>query len=141
VTGSRSNGEAKVFVVEPHPITRVGICRLIDQAPGLSVAGQAGRLEEALTGIAEGAVSLVVVEPLMAPNEEDGLIAALSRAAPGARILALSARLERGYVRRILETGVSGFVAKHESATRVIRAIRQVLGGKTTVAGVPEPGS
>lgn len=117
-------------------MTRGGLCGLIDRAPDLVLTGKAGTLPAALSGIAASDVALIVVEPLTAPDDERALIAALSRAAPTARILALSARAESGYVERILEAGASGFVSKNEPNQRVLLAMRDVLAGKTVLAGV-----
>jgi DNA-binding NarL/FixJ family response regulator len=125
-----------VFVVEPHPVTRVGICALIDRVPGLTLAGAAGDLAGALEGIRDRPVALILVEPLAAPNDERLLILALSREAPSARIMALSARVERGYVARILAAGASGFVSKNEPSEHLLEGIDQVLAGRTVTAGV-----
>jgi DNA-binding NarL/FixJ family response regulator len=125
-----------VFVVEPHGLTRLGLCVLIERAPDLTLTGAAKDRLEALAGLDDDRAALILVEPLAAPNREGELIAALLRAAPSAKVVALSARVESVYVDRVLRTGVAGFVSKNESSDRVLRAIREVLAGKTVLAGV-----
>jgi DNA-binding NarL/FixJ family response regulator len=137
VTGKAKNGSAGVFVVEPHGLTRRGLCVLIERAPDLTLSGAAKDRPEALAGIEDDRrVAVIVVEPLAAPNGEGELIASLLRAAPSAKVMVLSARIESGYVERLLRAGVAGFVSKNEPSERVLDAIREVLAGKLVLAGV-----
>jgi DNA-binding NarL/FixJ family response regulator len=136
----RDIGTAGVFVVEPHPVTLRGLRALVERAPALVYRGAAQVLAQALASLDGRHVDVIVVEPLAAPNDEEGLIAALSRAAPSARILALSARVEGGYVQRILKAGASGFISKTEASESVLGAIDRVLAGETVIDGVPGSG-
>lgn len=131
--GNATTGERhdpRVFVLDPHPISGRGICGLISRSSDFVVAGSATSLEEAL-GILEGlAVDLILVEPLAAPNDEAALIRALAGAAPAARLVALSARREAGYVRRVLDAGAAAFISKTESGASVLRSVRGALGAE-----------
>jgi DNA-binding NarL/FixJ family response regulator len=124
-----------VFVFDPYPLTRQAICALIDRTPDLQLRGAAGDLKQALSGLSENPVGLVVVEPLAARGREGELLAALADAAPKAKLLALSARAEKGFVERLLTAGASGFVYKGESAETTMLAIRDVLQGRKVVIG------
>jgi DNA-binding NarL/FixJ family response regulator len=127
-----------VLVIEPHPITRIGICRLIERAPDLVLSGSGANLEEALSAVNGSKIDLIVVEPLTDPGGGRELINAIRRAVPGARILALSARSESGYVRCIIDAGTSGFVTKSLPNDRLLEAFHQVLASNNVVAGASD---
>ncbi len=48
---------------------------------------------------------------------------------PDVFVLVLTAHEERGFLRRLLEAGVSGFLAKHAAVTELLSAIRAVAAG------------
>lgn len=50
---------------------------------------------------------------------------------PRARVVALSAHLERRFVTEMLKAGASGYVLKQSASDELIRAIKEVIEGKT----------
>lgn len=120
--------EVRVFVVDPHPVARHGLRRLIEDTPGLAVSGTAGDVDAAVEQLTDRDVALIVVEPLTAPLAEDRLIARLAAAAPGARVLALSAHDELGFVERVRATGVVGFVSKGIDRRRLAAVLLRAAG-------------
>jgi flavin-binding protein dodecin/CheY-like chemotaxis protein len=130
---------ARILLVDPHPVSRRGLAAFLGRVSGLSLVAGVGRIADVTPG--HGApwpgVDLVVVEPLVAPNGMKGLIAELSRIAPGAAIVALSAHDEPGFVERVRDAGVVAFLSKTLPAAAIVQSIRRVLADRG-VSGTTE---
>ena len=65
----------------------------------------------------------------------DGLTAAaeLRRACPQTKIVILTTFGRPGYLRRAMESGVSGFIVKDSPADKLARTIRDVLNGQRVI--------
>jgi flavin-binding protein dodecin/CheY-like chemotaxis protein len=124
-----------IFVVDPYPLSRLGLARAIERTRGVRLVGATGDFSEAVDTITRARVSLIVVEPLVAPNAERELIRRLSKAAPEAFVVAISAHEEPGFVDRVRRAGVAAFVSKSEDTQNVIATIRRVLDAGTPGRG------
>ncbi len=120
----------RVFLVDDHEIVRGGLKALVDAQEDMSVVGEAAN---GLAGV-QGALELlpdVVVMDLSMPVL--GGIEATERiktGSPDVKVLALTAREERGYIELLMAAGASGYVLKRSAADDLVRAIRAVaLGG------------
>lgn len=119
----------RVFLVDDHEIVRSGLKALVDAQEDMSVVGEAAN---GLAGV-EGALELlpdVVVMDLSMPVL--GGIEATERikaGSPKVKVLALTAREERGYIELLMAAGASGYVLKRSAADDLVRAIRAVIAG------------
>jgi DNA-binding NarL/FixJ family response regulator len=128
-------GQARVFVVDDHPLVRESLVALISRQPGLRVCGQAGDSATAFTAMMREPVDIAVVDVALPGESGLALIKKLQALSPAPRILVLSMHDEAFYAERALRAGAMGYVMKQETTDKVIVAIREILQGRHYVSG------
>jgi DNA-binding NarL/FixJ family response regulator len=126
--------DAKIFIVDDHPLVREWLTNLIRQHPGLVVCGEAATAAEAVSGIANTKPDVAIVDISLRNGSGLDLIKTLKAMHPGTAIIVLSMHDERLYAERSLRAGARGYIMKRETTRNVIAAIRQVLDGKLYVS-------
>jgi two-component system, NarL family, nitrate/nitrite response regulator NarL len=120
----------KLLVVDDHPIVRDGLTALLAHVgPGTTVM-QARDADEGLFMIDRHTDLDAIILDLMMPGM-DGFqaIAVFGRKRPDLPVIVLSSSEDPADVRRALNSGALGYVAKSASQNTLLAAIRQVLGG------------
>jgi DNA-binding NarL/FixJ family response regulator len=128
--------DARVLVVDSHPITRWGLCHLIDDQPDLTVVGDTASVREAVA--LTTALQPDVVTIGLAPSEPECL--ALARELRerfddlGLIILASDDDL----LLPAFESGVSAYVATSAPVSELVAAVRHaaVAASSFTAAGL-----
>ena len=127
---ARPTGQAvQVFIIDDHALVREGTIQLLQQAPDLIVAGQAGSGEEALVALETLSPDVALVDvnlPGMSGLELSRLILVSH---PNMRILIVSAYDEYAFVAEAIEIGVGGYLLKTASAKELVDAVRAVAEG------------
>ncbi|HEY1838273.1 MAG: response regulator transcription factor [Rhizomicrobium sp.] len=126
--------DAKVFIVDDHPLVREWLTNLIKQHPGLAVCGEAATAAEAVSAIAATRPDVAIVDISLRNGSGLDLIKTLKALHPNTAIIVLSMHDERLYAERSLRAGARGYIMKRETTRNVISAIRQVLDGKLYVS-------
>jgi DNA-binding NarL/FixJ family response regulator len=124
----------RVILADDQPLVRAGLRRLIDQAAGIDVAGEAGTGAEAVALVRDVDPDVVVMDirmPGMDGIEATGLITA---AGARARVLVLTTFDDDDYVYGALRAGASGFLVKDMALEDILVAIRVVAAGDATIA-------
>lgn len=123
-------GEARVFLVDDHPIVRQGLALLIDREADLAVCGEADGGVGVLQAIADVRPDIVVLD--IALNGPDGLdlLKTIRVHDPGTPVLVLSMHDEMTYAERALRAGANGYIMKQEATEKVLVAIRRILRGE-----------
>lgn len=120
-----------LFVVEDHPVFRMGLERLIEAQADLRLVGTAESGDEALALLVEHAVDLVLVDLSLPGMDGIELVRALRSRWPGQAALVLSAHPEGRYGARAARAGARGYLNKDAEAPEILSAIRSAL--------LPEP--
>lgn len=121
----------KVLIVDDHPVVRRGIVAALSGYKHLAVVGEAGDGHQAIA-LARTAAPDVVLMDISMP-EMDGLavMQQLRKAAPRARVLALSMYNKKEYIIQIVRAGARGYMLKNASPEELARAIESVHAGQT----------
>ena len=124
--------QARIVSVDDHPLMVEGLRQLMADEPDLELVGSAHDARTALKVVEALQPDLVVVD-ISLKQSASGIevIKQLRALYPKLQMLVLSVHEEAHYVERALHAGASGYVLKDEFAHVIIRAIRQVLAGKT----------
>ena len=120
----------RVILADDHALVRQGFRRILDDEPDITVVGEAGGGAEAIELERRLDPDVVVLD--MAMPEIDGLHAAIEilRARPDRPILILSMYDDAQYVRNALAAGVRGYILKNALEVDLIRAVRELAGGR-----------
>ncbi|MDA8343376.1 MAG: response regulator transcription factor [Actinomycetota bacterium] len=113
----------RVVVVDDHELLRAGTRRLLEDAGGFTVVGEADDGERALEVIAASLPDIALVDirlPTMNGIELAGRIVA---AHPTVTVLILSAYDDEDYVQAAFEAGVSGYLLKTTRSPELVAGI------------------
>ena len=121
--------EAKVLLVDDHPIVRHGLQRLINAEPGMAVCGEAPDASSALRAIEEMQPHVVLLDLSLGSGDGLELIKQIRSRGWTPSILVLSMYGESAYAERVLAAGAQGYVMKQESPETVLEGIHKVLDG------------
>ena len=120
----------RVLLVDDHSIMREGLQSMLAGSEELEVVGQARDGEEAVRAAAELLPDVVVMDVMM-PNK-DGVEACreIMDAAPGIRVVMLTASTEEDAVIEAVAAGATGYLQKVSGMDRLLDTIRQVAAGE-----------
>lgn len=121
----------KLLIVDDHQMIREGLRSLIEKEKGLQVAGEAADGKSALA-LADKLHPQVVLMDVSMP-ELNGIETTrrLLRTHRQIRVIALSGHPDSHYVSEMLKAGASGYILKHAAYEELVRAIREVMAGRT----------
>jgi DNA-binding NarL/FixJ family response regulator len=119
----------KIFVVEDHPIFRLGISELINQEEDLAVCGGAESVHQAMHEINRLYPDLLIVDISLKNSDGIDLVKEIHTQQRDMPMLILSMHDEFLYAERALRAGARGYIMKEEAMESVVFAIRQVLAG------------
>ena len=129
-TGARN----RVLLVDDHPLVREGLATLIRATPDLTVAGEAGCVDEACQHLAEDLPDLVMLDLTLPGKSGLDLIKHVRDRYPHLRVLVLSMHEESVYAERVLRAGAHGYIMKHMPGAQIVEAVRTVLRGEVYVS-------
>jgi len=127
------SGPIRVYIAEDHAIVRKGICALLTLEPGIEVVGEAGDGLEAVRGIERARPDVILMDLVM--PEMDGIEAIQQVIArdPEARILVLTSFATDDKVFPAIKAGAIGYLLKDSVPGDVVRAIRQIHRGESSL--------
>lgn len=120
----------KVLVVDDHELVRAGMRRLLEENPQIEAIFEANSGEEALQLTATQTFDLVLMDiklPGISGLEASDRMLSIT---PESRIIMVTANLDGRQIRKLLNSGVRGYVSKGSSAEEMDAAIRVVMSGE-----------
>jgi DNA-binding NarL/FixJ family response regulator len=124
----------KIFVVDDHPMTRLGQVETINREAGLAVCGPAGPARETMESISGLKPDALLMDLTLPDKEGLELIKDLQAVHPGLPVLVCSMHDETFYAARVLRAGARGYVMKSEGPEKLVAALRTVLGGQIALS-------
>ena len=123
----------RVFIADDHPIVRRGIRDLLETEPGIEVAGEAQNGQEAVDGVAHTVPDLVLMDLVMPGMDGIEATRRIREQHPAVRVLVLTSFATDDKVFPAIKAGASGYLIKDTGPEDLLRAIRQVHRGETTL--------
>ncbi|MBI2240719.1 MAG: response regulator transcription factor [Magnetospirillum gryphiswaldense] len=123
----------RVLLADDHALFREGVRLVLENlVDGPLEVIEAGDFVQAVSSLRSGMEFDVGLCDLNMPGMDgfDG-IEAICRAAPNLHLVVISASESPQDVRRALDAGAQGYIAKTSSSSSMLEAIRQVLSGET----------
>jgi NarL family two-component system response regulator LiaR len=122
-----------VLVVDDQVIVREGICLLLSQVEGIEVVGEAGDGQQAITQAAVLSPDVILMDLVMPGIDGIEATRQITAAQEGARVLILTSYSSHDQVVPAIEAGARGFLLKDSSPADLIRAIRHVHEGRSSL--------
>jgi DNA-binding NarL/FixJ family response regulator len=124
----------RVVVVDDQELVRSGFCVILDAADGITVVGEAGNGEAAVSVVADHHPDVVLMDIRM-PGM-DGLEATrlITCAEPAPKVVMLTTFDLDDYVYEALRAGASGFLLKDAPRGDLIAAVRAAAAGDALLA-------
>jgi DNA-binding NarL/FixJ family response regulator len=120
----------KVFILDDHPIVRLGMRQLIDHQPDLVTCGEAESAEEGLSILRKDKPDIAIVDLSLKASSGLEVIRLIKELYPDVPVLVVSMHDESIYAERALRAGAMGYIMKQEATEKVVAAIRRILSGE-----------
>jgi two-component system NarL family response regulator len=120
----------RVLCVDDHPLIRKGIASILSNESDMLLVGEASNGQEAVDLFKKHSPDVILMDLRMQPVDGIEATRRICKAAPDARIIALTSYDGDQDIYRALEAGVRGYLLKEMVHTEVVRAIRTVHAGK-----------
>jgi NarL family two-component system response regulator LiaR len=124
----------RVLVVDDHAMVRRGLISFLKNRPELELVGEARDGREAIECCGQLGPDVVLMDLVM---PELGGVAAtrtIHQRWPNVRVIALTSFQEKELVQDALQAGAIGYLLKNITGDELAEAIRQVHGGRATLA-------
>ncbi len=122
--------KTRVFIVDDHPVVRLGLAELIEHEPDLEVCGTAAEVSEAMHQIESVHPDVAVVDISLKGGNGIELIEQTKARHTDVKILVSSMYDESLFAERALRAGAMGFINKQEPPDELLSALRQVISGQ-----------
>jgi DNA-binding NarL/FixJ family response regulator len=119
----------RVVVADDRELVRVGIRRLVEQEPGLSLVGDADNTATAVALAESLRPDVLVLDAHMPGLCGAAAVREVRRRAPGVRILVISACADPTFGEALRRAGAAGFLPKSHVFSHLSKAIRAVAAG------------
>jgi DNA-binding NarL/FixJ family response regulator len=119
-----------VFIVDDHPLVREWLGNLIDRQADLEVCGSAADASEAMDRVGDSQPDIAIVDISLEGASGLDLIKRIKASHPRVAMIVHSMHDETLYAERAIRAGARGYVMKRDVTSRILEAIRCVLGGK-----------
>jgi DNA-binding NarL/FixJ family response regulator len=123
-----------LLIADDQALVRVGLRKILENEPELSVVGEAGDGEDAVALARQVRPDLVLMDIRMPVLDGIEATRRIVRAQPGTRVLILTTFGLDTYVYDALRAGASGFMLKDAPPEEIVAAVRIVASGEALLA-------
>ncbi|SDF75928.1 two component transcriptional regulator, LuxR family [Blastococcus aurantiacus] len=128
-----------MFLVDDHEVVRRGVAEVLEDDPGLMVAGEAGSVAEALARVPAVRPDVVVLDMRLPDGSGADLCRSLRRRLPGLPCLVLTSYSEPEAREAAIRAGATGFLLKQVRGPALVSAVHTVASGGTLLEELPSP--
>ncbi|HEY4604445.1 MAG TPA: response regulator transcription factor [Blastococcus sp.] len=121
----------RVFLVDDHEIVRRGVAEVLEDDPGITVAGEAGSAAEALARVPAVRPDVAVIDVRLPDGDGADLCRGLRARMPALRCLVLTSYSEQEALDAAVRAGASGFLLKQVRGPALVTAVRIIAAGGT----------
>ena len=119
----------RAFLVDDHEVVRRGVAEVLEDDPGITVAGEAGSCAEALARVPAVRPDVVLLDMRLPDGDGATLCRDLIQRMPGLRCLVLTSYSEQDALDAAIRAGAAGFLLKQVRGPALVSAVRTVASG------------
>lgn len=123
-----------VLIVDDHDLVRHGIRKLLEDANGINVVGEASSGEDAVKVAKETRPQVVLMDVMMPGIGGMEATRKLVHFDPDIKVLAVTTCEEDPFPSRVLQAGAVGYLTKGAGVEEMVRAIRAVSVGQRYIS-------
>ena len=123
-----------VLIADDQALVRVGLRKILENEPEISVIGEAGDGEDAVAGARRLAPDVVLMDIRMPVLDGIEATRRIVAAQPSSRVLIVTTFGLDGYVYDALRAGASGFILKDAPPEEIVAAVRILARGEALLA-------
>ena len=122
-----------ILIADDHTLVRETWSFILNTDPRFTVVAESGSGEEAVE-LAKKLRPNIVIMDINLPGM-NGIEATqqIRKFSPGSRILGVSLHTQPTYARKMMQKGAMGYVTKNSSREEMVKAIHEVMNGKTYI--------
>jgi DNA-binding NarL/FixJ family response regulator len=119
----------KIILADDHAMLREGIKKIIDDADGLEVIGEASDGLMLLNLLKRAVPDMVILDVAMPKLRGIEAAQEIHKKFPDVAILFLSMHKNREYLQKALAVGARGYVVKEDSGSELVHAVQTIRKG------------
>ena len=119
----------RVFLVDDHEIVRRGVAEVLEDDPGITIAGEAGSCAEALVRVPAVRPDVCVIDMRLPDGDGADLCRGLRDRLPALRCLVLTSYSEQDALDAAVRAGAAGFLLKQVRGPALVSAVLTVASG------------
>jgi len=123
----------RILIADDHPVVRKGLKALLNTEPGLEVVGEAADGEQAVTKARTLKPDVILMDLSMPRKDGVQAISEIRQEVPGVKILVLTSFAEDKRIIAAIEAGALGYLLKESSPHELVRAVRTVYRGDSSL--------
>jgi len=123
----------RILIADDHPVVRKGLKALLNTEPGLEVVGEAADGEQAVTKASTLKPDVILMDLSMPRKDGVQAISEIRQEVPGVKILVLTSFAEDRRIIAAIEAGALGYLLKESSPRELVRAVRTVYRGDSSL--------
>lgn len=124
----------RILIVDDHAIVRQGLRRILEEAKGMKVGGEAANGLEALKVLRTEKYDVILLDISMPEKNGIDTLKVILERNKEAKVLILSMYPEDQYAVRLMKAGASGYLTKETAPEQLVEAIRNVVAGKKHIS-------
>jgi DNA-binding NarL/FixJ family response regulator len=125
----------RIVLADDHPVVRIGVRNMLQEADGFEVVGDASDGDEAITQTLELTPDILLLDVQMPRLPGLEAMRAIMSGSSTAKILLLTSTITTQQIIEALHIGARGIVLKDALASHLHAAIRTVYGGDYWIGG------
>lgn len=118
-----------VLIADDHALIREGLKKILKNEPDMTLAGEAGNVQELNDQLGKLAVDIVLLDISMPGESGLDALKDLKQQNAHLPILILSVHPEHRFAIRALKAGASGYITKESAVEELVQAIRKIVAG------------
>ena len=125
----------RVVLVDDHALVRTGFAMILAAEPDIDVVGEADSGEAVLPLVRRLKPDVLLCDLHLPGVSGLEVTERLARAHSDTRVIIVSVQEDGPMPKRLLAAGASGYIGKGGDAAELVRAIREVAGGRRYIGG------